>query len=223
MKSAVRNCLLTCMCLALPQLSSAQMMGMGRPPDVAGVFNPTVGSGSAYEMVKKDNGEKTNFDMAVVDKDSSGGYWMEIGIQNPKTHGPVYMKELLAKQSDDIVIQHVIVQMQGQPPIDMSTMMSMHKMQSDESKADFRANAENLGTEAVTTPAGTFSCQHWRSKKDATEVWLSDKVSPWQMVKMTNGNSTMTLTRIITDAKTHITGTPVSLQDMMQQRMKNGQ
>lgn len=224
MKSAIRNCLLACACLAVPQLVSAQMMGMGmRPPDVAGVFNPSVGSGSAYEMVKKATGEKTNFDMAVVDKDSSGGYWMEISMQNPQMHGPVYVKELLAKQADDIVIQHVIVQMQGQPPIDMSTMMSMHKMQSEQSKADFTANAENLGTESVATPAGTFSCQHWRSKKDGTEVWLSDKVTPWKLVKMINGNDTMTLTRIITDAKTHITGTPVSLQEMMQQHMKRGQ
>ena len=40
---------------------------------------------------------------------------------------------------------------------------------------------------------------------------------------MSNGTSTMTLTRIITDAKTHITGKPVSLQEMMQQHMKQGQ
>lgn len=69
--------------------------------------------------------------------------------------------------------------------------------------------------ETITTPAGTFSCQHWRSKKDGSEYWLSDKVSPWKLVKMTGKDQSMTLTKVITDAKTHITGTPVSMEDMM--------
>ena len=83
-------------------------------------------------------------------------------------------------------------------------------------KADFRANAENLGSESATTPAGTFSCQHWRSKKDGTEVWISDKVTPWQLVKMSGKDENcILLVRLITDAKSPITGTPVSMQEMM--------
>jgi uncharacterized protein YqjF (DUF2071 family) len=115
------------------------------------------------------------------------------------------------------------MQMPGRPPMDMSSMMKMHPMQSEESKADFRANAENLGTETITTPAGSFSCQHWRSKKDGTEVWISNKVSPWGLVKMSGPHDTMTLVKIITDAKSHITGTPVSMEDMMRQHMRNPQ
>lgn len=40
---------------------------------------------------------------------------------------------------------------------------------------------------------------------------------------MTNDNNTMALARLITDAKTHIIGKPASLQEMMQQQMKNRQ
>ena len=89
-------------------------------------------------------------------------------------------------------------------------------MQNDKEKADFRANAENLGSESITTPAGTFSCQHWRSKKDGAEYWISDKVTPWQLVK-TGGKdqNSIVLVRLISNAKSHITGTPVSMQDMM--------
>jgi uncharacterized protein YqjF (DUF2071 family) len=130
----------------------------------------------------------------------------------------MYMKELMTRKADDVLVEHMIVQLPGQPPMDMSTMMSMSGLQSKESKADFRNEAENLGTESITTPAGTFSCQHWRSKKDATEVWLSDKVSPWKLVKMNDSSNTMTLVRLISDAKTHITGTPISMQEMMQKR-----
>jgi hypothetical protein len=38
---------------------------------------------------------------------------------------------------------------------------------------------------------------------------------------MTGKDSTVTLVKVITDAKTHITGTPVSMEDMMKQHMSN--
>jgi len=196
-------------------------MGMGGPPSLGGVFSPTVGSGASYEMVRKSASDKTQFDMYVVGKEA-GGYWIEYAMQNPHMGGgSMYMKTLMTHQGDDVMIQRTIMQMPGRPPMDMTSMMKMHPMQSQQSKADMRAEAENLGTESITTPAGTFSCQHWRGKKDGSEYWISDKVSPWQLVKMTGKDQTMTLTRVITDAKTHITGTPVSMEDMMKQHMGN--
>jgi len=218
MKLCSRLLLIAFATTALTQLSSAQRGMMMQPPDIAGVFNPVVGSGASYEMVKT-NGEKIPFDMAVVDKDASGGYWIEYSMQNPKLNGPVYMKNLTVRQSDDIIIQRSIMQMPGRPPMDMSSMMSMKAMQSPKEKADFRANAQNMGTESVTTPAGTFSCEHWRNAKDGTDVWLSDKIVPWRLVKMSGTTDTLTLVKIISDAKTHITGTPVSMEEMMQQHM----
>jgi hypothetical protein len=216
MKTARCSLLLLFIALTFAQLAAAQM-GMGGPPTLAGVFSPTVGSGASYEMVKK-NGEKMQFDMYVVGKEA-GGYWMEYAMQSPRMGGSIYSKNLLARQADDIMIQRTIVQMPGRPPMDMTSMMKMHPMQSQESKADFRANAQNMGTESVATPAGTFSCQHWHSAKDSVDVWLSDKVTPWGLVKMTQPGNTVTLVRVITDAKTHITGTPVSMEDMMKQHM----
>lgn len=215
MKTLSRIFLSAILGLAATQFLTAQM-GM-RPPDMAGVFNTVVGSGASYEITKQ-NGEKTTFDMAVVDKEG-GGYWIEYTMQNARMNGPIYAKSLAVRQDDDIVLQRMIVQMPGRPPIDMSSMMSMKAMQSSESKADFRANAQNMGTESVTTAAGTFSCEHWRDTKNGTDVWLSEKVVPWRLVKMTGNSSNMTLVKTISDAKTHITGTPMSMQEMMQQRM----
>ena len=217
MKTATRSLLSLFIAFTFAQVATAQM-GMGGPPTLAGVFSPTVGSGASYEMVKKDGGEKTAFDIYVVDKEA-GGYWVEYAMQNPRMGGSVYMKTLLARQADDVMVQRSIVQMAGRPPMEMTSMMKMHPMQSQQSKADMRADAQNLGTETITTPAGTFSCQHWRSKKDGSEYWLSDKVTPWNLVKMTGANNTMTLVKVITGAKTHITGTPVSMEDMMKQHM----
>jgi hypothetical protein len=208
-----RIAVLAIVAVGLTYYAAAQMgMGMARPPSIAGVFNPEVGSGAAYLMDRKDGGQKTSVEMSVVGKEGPG-YWIEYTMQSP--HGTVYIKSLLAREADNVVIQHTIFQMPGRPPMDMTSMMKMHGMQSEESKADMRANAENLGNETITTPAGTFSCEHWRSKKDGSEYWLSDKVSPWKLVKMNGKDQTMTLTKVITDAKSHITGTPVSMEDMM--------
>ena len=221
MKLAVRFALIATVALSFIYSAAAQMgMGMSRPPSIAGVFNPEVGSGAAYEMDRKDSSQKTAFEISVVGKEGPN-YWIEYTMQSP--HGTVYMKSLLAREADNVVVQRTIFQMPGRPPMDMSSMMKMHGMQSEESKADMRANAENLGTETITTPAGTFSCQHWRSKKDGSEYWLSDKVSPWKLVKVTGKDQTMTLTKVITDAKTHLTGTPVSMEDMMKGMGNMGQ
>jgi len=213
MKLDLRIALTVVVAFGLTYCATAQMgMGMGRAPSIAGVFNPEVGSGAAYEVLHKSESQKTNFEIAVVGKEGTG-YWIEYTMQSP--HGTTYAKSLNAREADNVIIQRMIIQMPGRPPMDMSSMMKMHGMQSEESKADMRANAENLGTDTITTPAGTFSCQHWRSKKDGSEYWLSDKVSPWKLVKMTGKDQTMTITKVITDAKSHITGTPVSMEDMM--------
>lgn len=221
MKVAIRLSLLLLVAFVTAQFSTAQMgMGMGRAPSIAGVFSPEVGSGAAYEVLRKAETQKTNFEVAVVGKEGPG-FWIEYTMQSP--HGTVYAKSLNTREGDNVMVQKMIVQMPGRPPMDMGSMMKAHAMQSEESKADMRTNAENLGTETITTPAGTFSCQHWRSKKDGSEYWLSDKVSPWKLVKMTDKDQTMTLTKVITDAKTHITGTPVSMEDMMKGMGNMGQ
>jgi hypothetical protein len=204
------------MSLTLAPPVSAQMAMSA--PELRGVFKPVVGAGAGYEFVKTD-GQKTHFDITIVDKDPGGGYWTEYSIADPHSKGTVYMKMLVSQRADDVAVEHMIMQIPGQPPMDMSAMMQGmggmgHPKQNQ--KIDIRAQAQDLGAESVTTPAGTFSCQHWRTTQDGTDVWISDKVTPWGLVKMSEKDgSSMTLARLITDAKTHITGTPVSMEEMM--------
>lgn len=203
--------------LVLTLVGAAQaQFGMMHPPELRGVFNPVVGEGASYQMVDE-KGIRRQFDIAVVDKDASGGYWQEISVLDPKGE-TVYMKMLLVKQGGDLIVQRLIVQTPGRPPMDMSSMM---QSQAKPQKLDYRAEAQNLGTESVTTPAGTFSCQHWRTtkEKDNADIWINDKVKPWGLVKTSSKSGTMTLSKVITDAKTHITGKPMSMEEMMKQRM----
>ena len=71
-----------------------------------------------------------------------------------------------------------------------------------------------MGTESVTTPAGTFTCEHLRTK-DGSDVWISAKAGPWGLVKSTSKDTTMVMVKVIDDAKSHIVGTPQSLDSMM--------
>lgn len=204
---------------ALAWVGAAQaQFGMMKTPEVRGVFNPVVGEGASYQMVDN-NKETKQFDIAIVDKDSSGGFWTEYSIQDAK-EGTMYAKQLITRQGSDAFVERFIVQAPGQPPMEMTSMMKrMQGQAAKPQKLDFRAEAQNLGTESVTTPAGTFSCQHWRTTKDNADVWISDKVKPWGLVKYSEKNSTLTVTKLITNAKTHITGTPMSMEDMMRQKM----
>jgi hypothetical protein len=198
--------------LALP--ATAQMFGMGTQ-EVRGVFKPVVGSGASYESVKTD-GQKTQFDITVVDKDPAGGYWTEVAMTDPRSKDLVYAKSLTAQQGDEVVVQRMIVQMPGRPPMEMSAMMQGMGHTKKNQKIDIRGEAQNMGTDSITTPAGTFSCQHWRATKDGSDYWISDKVTPWGLVKASSKDGTsMTLVKVITGAKSHITDTPVSMEEMM--------
>ena len=69
---------------------------------------------------------------------------------------------------------------------------------------DFRKQAVLLGTEVITTPAGTFTCEHWRSESDKTDIWLSAEVLPLGLVKKSSTSSKITLARIVTNAKARL-------------------
>jgi len=197
-------------------------MGMGmRGPDLRGVFHPVVGAGAEY-LTEHAAGPKTTIEISIVGKEQVSGqdaYWMEIGVASPSGAGTMYMKRLNYLDGDRLISSRTIMQIPGQQPMEMDSQMGMRGNQPPQS-ADIRKEAELVGTEAVTTPAGTFVCQHWRQKDGSADFWISEKVAPWGLVKTVSKDTTMTLQRVITDAKTHITGTPVKFDPMNMMRQQ---
>jgi hypothetical protein len=195
--------------------ASAQMFG--RPPEINGVWNPVVGSGSAYEMDHQ--GQKTQLEMAVVGKemiDGKEGYWLEITTQSPRTGGEVVMKQLVVLDGPSTQIERMIVQPAGQQPMEfsMNGMMMKGNAQQQTKPADVRDRAEEVGKESVTTPAGTFVCEHYRLKDGSGDVWVSKDVKPYGLVKSQTKDSTMILTKVLRDAMDKITGTPRKMDGM---------
>ena len=216
--------LLAVLALALP---TGAQMGMGpRMPDMSGIWHPLVGSGAAYEMTDQ-SGKKTQMEMTVVGKEDvngKAGYWMEMAMAGPRSGGQMYMKYLLAPSDNGLAFTRMIMQMPGQDPMEMDMNMSMGGRRMPQSTpTDIRDKAERVGTETITVPAGTFSCEHYRMKDGSADAWVSDKVAPWGLVKSQGKDSSMVLTKVITDAKDHITGTPKKFDPMQMMRDRMGQ
>ena len=211
--------------LALPLCAQ---MGMGpRMPDMSGIWHPVAGAGGAYEMTDQ-GGKRTQLEMTIVGKeDVSGkpGYWMEMAMANPRSGGDMFMKYLIAPVESGMTATRMIIQMPGQDPMemDMSMMNRGGRGPATMTPSDIRDKAERVGTETITVPAGTFSCEHYRAKDGSSDVWVSDKIAPWGLVKMQGKNNSMVLTKVITDAKDNITGTPKKFDPMQMMRDRQGQ
>lgn len=215
------------LCLAFTTVSHAQMgMDFFKRPALASLFKPVVGSGAAYQKTAG-GATKDAMEFTVVGKDTAGGkeaYWIEVAIPLQGVNGNVYNKMLVTK--DDFQIVRAVMQIPGHPAME-SPFKQSAKMQQD-MKGEM-SKWTQVGTESITVPAGTFVCQHWKKNGANVEMWASDKVSPFGMVKEVDSGSTQVLVKLITDAKDHITG-PVSPFDpqlfqqiMMEQAAKDRQ
>ena len=55
------------------------------------------------------------------------------------------------------------------------------------------AKWHQVGSESVTVPAGTFSCDHWAKDDGSGDIWVSSQVAPMGMVKSVDKNDTTVL------------------------------
>jgi hypothetical protein len=199
-----------------PILASAQM-GMHAGPAMRGILNPVVGSGGEYEMTTE-KGTKMVMEVAIVGKESVGGkdgYWFETTFSD-SSMGRMVHKTLTVVDGTDTVISRMIMQMGNRPPMEMPT--SMMKSSAQKQSADIRERAEDVGSESITTPAGTFTAEHYKMKDGSGDAWVAPKAGPYGLVKFQGKDTTMVLTKVITDAKDKITGTPVPFNPMSLQQ-----
>ncbi len=195
--------------LALAAITPAltAQRGMFQAPELQGMWNPVAGSGGTYQTQTK-SGEKSQMDIFLLGKDTVGGknaYWMEIAMPNPKApDSSIIIKSLYSFDGTSLETSKVIIQLGGRPPMEMPMQgSSMRKI-----TPDVRGKGTNVGAESVTTPAGTFACEHWRSE-DGNDVWLSSQVPPYGLVKSSSKDgASLELIKVITGAKDKIVGTP---------------
>ena len=186
---------------ALVAIPATAQRGRGpRPPAVRGVFNPTIGSGAVYKTA---NGEMEVSLVGKEDVNGKTGYWIQIGMG-----GQSNMKQLWVLDGKNMTIARTIVQAQGEGPMEMPPgMFGLSSMSSDA-----RGDGQLVGTESVTTPAGTFSCEHYRATNGKWDVWLAPNIPPWGLVKSKDETGEMVVQRVMTGVPDRITGTPQKLE-----------
>ena len=195
--------------------SGGSQRAEGGPPTLQGIFRPVVGSGAQY-AIQDSSGNNRSWEMAIVGKESVGGkdaYWLENTMRGLPT-GDMVTKSLMVVEGNDMVVSRIIMQMPGRPPMELSGQMAQ-MLHYQKQHADIRTDAEDLGSDSVTTPAGTFTCEHYRMKDGSGDAWVSEKVAPFGLVKWQGKDSSTVLVKVITDAKDKITGTPQPFNPMM--------
>ena len=216
--------ILAAISLAAASSSQAQMgMDMFKRPSIMKVFHPVVGKGAVYLDTDKDGKTSRTSEIAVVGKDSFEGkesFWMQFVSTDPQ--GKTFIGKSLITPGD-FQFHRMIIQPPGQQAMEMPTRMNAARKEKIEENA---ADWHTVGTESVTVPAGTFSCEHWRNDKTHAEIWTSDKITPFGMVKEISGNGdTQVLSKILDNATDRITG-PVKqfdMQQMMEQMQQHPQ
>jgi hypothetical protein len=201
---------------AWAQKGHGGMGGTGSGPSMPGISNAVVGSGAAYHMNAK--GKDMDLEYAVVGKEDvngSPGIWMETRMTSAEMGGKMITKFLMVTTGSEAGIKRMIMQRPGQAPVEMGGfMMNMMKQgQPSTAKPDY---GELVGTETITVPAGTFSCTHYRKQGSAgpMDYWVSDKVTPYAMAKMTGSDMTMVLTKLLSGETSQITGEPQKMPQM---------
>lgn len=199
--------------LTLTAVSNAQMMRNG-PPQFHGVLNPVIGQGAVYQLQGSD-GKKTELEIAILGKDSVEGkdaYWMQMAMSNSDIGGQMVIKHLLVLDGQETHTTKTIMQFPGRPPMEMPAQMA-HREHSSQA-TDVRSDAQDLGSESLTVPAGTYATEHYRAK-DGTDIWVAKDVPPWGLVKSVGKDSTMVLLKVVPEAKDKIVGTPQPFNPMM--------
>ena len=202
--------------LAFAALVYAQgPMGGMLGPQPRGIFNPIVGSGAQYEIqrgAEDANGKKTTIEVAAIGKEAvegKDGYWLESSGTTPV--GDMVIKALTLQDGGATSVTRTIMQMPGRPATEMPAMGRLQQKQS----LDIRGEAEKVGSESVTTPAGEFTTDHYRMKNGSGDFWVSEKVSPYGLIKYQGKDMTMVLTKVVSGAKDKITGTPAPFNPSM--------
>jgi hypothetical protein len=229
----MRISLVAALFLGLAALAQAQMGGNWfTNPAILDLINPVVGKGAQYQttMAAQENIPAMIHDVTVVGKetvDGREGFWLEIGTQGGKNAG--YVKFLMSFAKNDFQLHRMITQAPGR----QATEIVWSHDTTENSEKTFEKSMgkwQNAGTELITVPAGVFSCKHWHlAEADPnsmdTDIWTSDKVTPFGIVKAVGAKRTMVLLKLISDAQDHLTGPVKKLdpQEMIRQQMEKPQ
>lgn len=183
----------------------------------------SVGDWAEYHMsgaaVQGQSVESIRFAI-VGEEDTAEGRHVWYEFETETDEGSLIVKMLVAGWPFEMSgVKDVVLKVGGQPAMRIpEQMLSMMQQQMQTSPIEDFAKqcqaANFVGTEDVTTPAGTFSTVHVRTDQQNGDAWVSMDV-PFGMVKGSSEDGpTMELVQFGDDATTQITETPIDMPGM---------
>ncbi|MEN6446139.1 MAG: hypothetical protein ABFD70_00160 [Syntrophaceae bacterium] len=198
--------------------AAAQFGGKAQQgPNFYADFKPVVGGWAEYRMTPQKEAP-TRMKVAIVGKEGQA-YWYETQLN---AGGKIVTKVLVSGDpKDQKNVKRMIMKQGSEPAMEMPVMSqgTPVKAQRPEGKVI------DKGMEKITVPAGTFTARHvqYQQGKDVVDTWVSDKVSPYGMVKTKSKDMEMVLLGYGTGAKSLITEKPRKFQmPKMPQGMPKG-
>src|SRR5439155_11363367 len=103
--------------------------------------------------------------------DDKVGYWLETAVTEPGSGKVILVKHLIVREGEQTDVKRMIAQSAGSPPMEMPPSMAHPGGRRKPASPEARRGGERVGTEDITTPAGTFTTEHYRSKDGLQDVW----------------------------------------------------
>jgi hypothetical protein len=208
--------------------ASPQMGTLHDRPPMRGVLNPVVGLGAQYEIVTPHE-SKSVVEMVIVGKETVDGknaYWLEDTVSNTPV-GQIVTKWLTVMDGQNTFVSRVVMQVLNRPPMEMTAEMAkaMSSLHAGDipGQADIRMQGNDVGSESVKTPAGTFATEHYVLKDGSGDAWIADNAGLYGLVKFQGKGTTILLTKVITDGKDKITGKPQPFNPALMQKEEQQQ
>jgi hypothetical protein len=202
--------------LSLPTLDSKAFMPDSGPSPWGGLeFKPVVGHWSNYRMTPE--GEKPIVMRAAVVGKEGDYYWYET-VMTLEDGQKMITKRLVSGDPDNEEnVKRIIMKSGDEPAMEMPVQMMNMELPGmvqpqDEEPEETETTPVDLGAESVEVPAGKFKAHHWQftseDEDDVVDAWVSPKVGPYGLVKMTAKDFEMVLLGHGDDATSLITETP---------------
>jgi hypothetical protein len=216
--------------LLLPVLLSGAFPARAQAPPVKatpkffGMFSTTVGSWSEYAVTETEGGKKSTMRNAIVGKEGDA-FWYEVSIFEGGVRNIIKMY-LKGDPNNPENIQRLIMKNGDQPAQEMprefvvmgrrmaTTMFQTRSGSSVVDQPDLKT--EEVGTEQVTVPAGSYTVTRNRILDSAGKVLatydFNKDVLPFGVVRSATDKVTMELLATGKDAVSLITEQPVMMK-----------
>jgi hypothetical protein len=216
---------LTLSALLLPVVPvRAEAPVMKELPKFFGVFSTTLGAWSEYAVIESATGKKSTMRNAIVGKEGDS-FWYEVAITENGTRNIIKMF-LKGDPNNPENIQRLIMKSGDQPAQEMprefvvmgrrmATVMFESRSGSSVGNQS-NLKVEQVGTQKVTVPAGTFTVERNRivdaSGKVMATYDYSQDVPPFGVVRSETDAVKLELTAVGRDAVSLITEQPVMMK-----------